>query len=104
VEQAMPNKHDIVATFMGQVYTLYFVLEGREIALAFDGMSTWTRTLTGFVVDGPLDALVVAHGVDGTNCGVQFSVDGRPLTDAHQPMSGVISKGVWSYKASLPLA
>ena len=75
--------------FTGAVLDLTIELEGKEIGLYFDGISTWTRTLEEFEIEGKLDILMLCKGVNGTKWVLEIWVDGK----GPKIYSGTIRKG-----------
>jgi hypothetical protein len=77
----MADNHDIEISFTGDVFSLFFRLEGREVDLRFDGEGNWERRLPAFAVHGPLDFYALAKGFSQTRCTLRIGVDGQaPIT------------------------
>ncbi len=91
--------HRLEVKFTGAVLDLRIELEGKEIGLYFDGISTWTRTLEEFEIEGKLDLVMLCKGVNGTKWVLEIRVDGK----GPQSYSGVIKKGYSSIKDEIDI-
>ncbi|HEY2955740.1 MAG TPA: hypothetical protein VGK89_10880 [Candidatus Eisenbacteria bacterium] len=92
--------HVLEVRFSGAVFSLFVTVEGQEIDLRFDGDSTWQRTITGFVVTGPLDVACLAKGLSQTECVLQITLDG---TVAGEFKGTISAKGIWQIVRSIPV-
>ena len=81
--------HKLEIEFTGAVLDLRIELEGKEIGLYFDGISTWTRTVEEFEIEGKLDIVMLCKGVNGTKWVLKILVDGK----GSKLYSGIIRKG-----------
>ena len=93
--------HKLEIEFTGVVLDLKIELEGKEIGLYFDGISTWTRTVEEFEIDGRLDIVMLSKGVNGTKWSLKIWVDDK----GPKLYSGVIRKGysIIADEIALPL-
>lgn len=93
--------HKLEIEFTGAVLDLRIELEGIELGLYFDGISTWTRTVEEFEIEGKLDIVMLCKGVNGTKWLLKIRVDGK----GPKLYSGVIRKGysLISDEIDLPL-
>ena len=85
--------------FTGAVLDLTIELEGKEIGLYFDGISTWTRTLEEFEIEGMLDLVMLCKGINGTKWVLEIRVDGK----GPKLYSGVIRRGFSSLRDEIDL-
>lgn len=91
--------HKLEIKFTGAVLDLRIELEGKEVGLYFDGISTWTRTLEEFEIEGKLDLVLLCKGINGTKWALEIRVDGK----GSKLYSGVIKKGYSSIKDEIDI-